>query len=170
MIRTNITIILFLILTVSSSGQVIKTGKYHNFFSSELTLNPDSTYYYAYHFDLSSSWSSGKWTINNDTIYLINIPIFDTVNYNDSIGSFKPSPGDSLILSMDQKSERISSGSAIISLICSGGQNRSPNPVKLVYKKEKLFEVGQNGKLIKKRIYCPFRQKKFKPYYIKIKE
>jgi hypothetical protein len=170
MIKTYVTIIFSLILTISSSGQVIKTGKYHNFFSSELTLNPDSTYYYSYHFDLSSSWSSGKWAINSDTVYFTNIPIFDTVNYNDSIGNFKPSSGDSLILSMDQISERISSGSAITSLICSGGQNRSPNPVKLFYKKEKLFEVGLNGKLITKRIYCPFRQKKFKPYYIKTKE
>jgi len=167
MIKRFIAFIFTLTLVGSSSGQDIKIGKYHNFFSSNLTLNSDSTYFYSYRFDLTSSWSIGKWTISNDTIYLKNIPIFDTVNYSDTIGNFKPSFGDSLILSMDEKPERISSGGAIGSLISSGGQNRTLNPVKLFYKNDKLYEVKQNGKLIKKKIYCPFRQKKFKPFYIK---
>jgi hypothetical protein len=161
-------LILFLIADVFSAfGQNNICGEYHNHFSSRLILNLDSTYNYTWRFDLAYSWSNGKWVLKNDTLYLKCIPIYDTANYNDSIGNFKPSYGDSLILSIDDKSERISSGTAILTFISSGGQNRSPNPNKLFFRRNKLYEIKSNGHLDRKRIKGFWTRRKHATYYIK---
>jgi hypothetical protein len=151
-------------LIFSSYGQKDVSGKYHNYFSSELILNTDSSYYYSYHFDLCSSWSSGKWTYKNDTILLMYIPVYDTLMYYDSTNN---KTIDTLVLSNDSKTNQISFNEWLLNELSSGGQNRVSNPTRLLYRKTRLYEIQENGQLKDKKIYCPFRQKKFEAYYIK---
>ncbi len=152
-------------LAVSTFGQKMIAGKYCDYFDSHLSLNTDSTWDYSYHFDLTSSWSYGRWKINNDTVFLINTPIYDTVRYFDSINKTI----DTLVLSIDKKSEQIILDTAIGYDMQSGGQNRVPVPKRLYYKNDRLYEISDNGQLKEKKVYCPFRQKKFEPYYEKQK-
>lgn len=167
--KTFFTLLILLNFISITYGQHGISGKYHNHFGDHLILNSDSTYVYNHHFDLSSSWSNGKWKIKNDTIYFIYIPVYDT--YNDTLITLKNKTefikGDSLVLSDDNKPGRITYMDAISSKISSGGQNRDPNPSKLFYKSEKLYEIGQNGRLIVRKRKEFWSQKKFKPYYIK---
>jgi hypothetical protein len=159
-----ITILSSFILSIALIAQVIETGKYHDFFGSELILNQDSTYYYTYHFDLSSSWSIGKWSANKDTIYLKNIPIYDNLTYYDSVNN---TTVDKKVLSGDEKSEQISINEAVINEISGGGQNRYLNPIKLLSRKQKLFKINMDGHIMNRKVYCQFRQKRFAQFYVK---
>ena len=161
--QTLITIIFSFTLIPFVSGQSI-IGKYHDYFGSKLHLDSDSTFTYTWNFDLSSSWSKGKWSVLNDTVYLNYVPIYDSVTYFDSTLNRQV---DTLILSSDINSERISLNEFIGNVISGGGQNRKPCPNKLYYMRNRLYAIGWNGKLEKKRVFSTLRQKKYKPYYIK---
>ena len=163
--RNILTIILLLIEITDAFSQNVIVGKYHNSFSCSLTINSDSTYYYFYHFDLSSSWSAGKWRNSNDTIYFVNIPIYDTVYYVDTFNQNIIKCEKKLLLSADNKPEVITSNEAIFLEIASLGQNRFPNPQKLYFKNGKLFEIKNNGQIVRKRIKGFYSHKKYPTYY-----
>jgi hypothetical protein len=151
------------------------SGNYYNFFGSRLSLLPDSSYKYIFRFDLSSSWSTGKWKVLNDTIFLVNMPIYDTLIGVDTIWKSKhfnlytTKQINELYLSTDENPERISLSESIMSSIYGGGQNRVPNPPKLVSKRGKLFKLDETGRLETKKVNGFTTRKKFKTYYIKEK-
>src|SRR5690242_5602236 len=77
------------------------SGHYHDYFGYQIDINPDFSFKYTCDFDLMSSWTTGTWRTNNDTIYFKMVPVYDTIK-NAGVGN-----RDSLVLSMDEKSERI---------------------------------------------------------------
>jgi hypothetical protein len=135
-------------------------GEYYDYFGSKLKINPDSTFLYEWNFDMASSWSKGKWKINNDTIYFSVIPILDTLR----IAPKK----DTLILSLDQKPELITDkNGSITHFLSSGGQNRQQMKSKLFYKDNKLYVIGKHGKLIMKEQKQFWTNKKYGTWFVK---
>ena len=152
---------LFLIpLPLYVQGQV--PGEYYNNFGSTLKFNTDSTFEYTWRYDLSGTWTKGTWRLDQDTIYMKTVSVYDTLTYIDENTN---SVRDSLVLSLDQKSESITDEEHWTNLLTSGGQNRHPVPEKLYYRKGKLFEIDKNGKLIRKRVRGVWSNKKRIPWY-----
>jgi len=88
--------IFFLLFTFQISifcfGQNNVVGIYSDFFGEKIELLSDSTFKHTYRFDLSSSWTKGKWRTIKDTLYL--------VAYNLSNKSFQSSEG--VLFSLDK--------------------------------------------------------------------
>ena len=166
-------IIILLVLAIPETllrGQNNVSGAYRNYFGSKLILNSDSTYKYTYAFDLFSSWSTGKWILTKDTILLTNIVVFDTITthcvYENGEKKFYDKKPE-LIISLDEKPEAISDLDARLSTICGGAQNKYPQPMKLFYENNKLYEIRTNGKLKRKKMKGFMSREKFDPYYIR---
>ena len=160
------TIILFLSF-LSATAQEFPVGEYRNYFSSAFIFKADYTYMYSYHFDLSSSWSSGKWKYSNDTLYLTNIPIYDTlITYDTTYWDISSEPysikiDTSLVLSSDTIIGRIPSDIHVLNSISGGGQNRFTHPEILVFKKARLYELNENGSLKSKKVKRMFGNKRY---------
>jgi hypothetical protein len=139
--------IVLLILINGQHGNV--EGEYYDNLGTTLRINANSTFSYKWNGHNISSWSNGKWKINNDTVYFKVIPIFDTVR--------KSGVKDTLILSLDEKPELITERNGSIShFLSSRAQNNIPINDKLYFDGKKLIEIKRNGKLknvafIKKR-------------------
>jgi hypothetical protein len=153
---------ILLLLTAIAFGQKNIVGKYYHNFGHLLLLKSDSTYEFKTGFDLSSSWSHGIWSFKKDTVFLINTPVFDTLN----VGQGK----DTFVFSSDPKPERIDSIAYIATLLSGGGQNRASHPTKLLAKKKNLLVIDPNGQVVKKDLYDPLRQKYFSTKFYKSKE
>ncbi|MCH4824680.1 hypothetical protein ML462_16030 [Gramella lutea] len=143
-------------------GQKKISGKYSNKFGEKIELKTDSTFTYNWQFDLASSWSKGKWSLKNDTIFFDVIPIMDTLKI---VKNNKYS--DSLILSSDQKPGLAKNIEFITNTLSSGGQNRQKPPKKLFIKNGKLFRLNENNEIDKKQHQQPGRNKKYKTYFYK---
>ena len=137
---------------------------YNNRFSKKIELKVDSIFIHNYRFDLASSWTTGKWRIQNDTIYLKTELIMDTLRIRNSENK---SIKDSLVLSADQRANRIESNEFIVSSLSSGGQNRIEPPKKLYWKKEKLYLINENGTLDLRKLKSFSTDRKFKTYFSK---
>ncbi len=161
----NFVLFVFLLVPSLSNGQNKNNeliGKYQNYFGSHIQINEDSTFSYSWHFDLMSSWSKGRWSIKNDTLYLKTIPIYDTLSYTDKTGKMV----DSLVLSDDDKPERVTTPN-FIGMLSAGGQNRQACPDKLFYDGEKLFGITKQGRLIKEKLMGFWSKQKWVPWYFK---
>ena len=121
-------IILILLISKLTFGQNKYAGIYNNRFSESIELNSDSTFIHKWGFDLASSWTIGKWNVKNDTIYLKVELVKDTLQIRDSENNVVR---DSLVISSDQKIDRIEQNEFIISSLSSGGQNRYKPPTKI---------------------------------------
>ncbi len=153
--------LLFLSLSLFAQKSII--GRYRDYFGNRIELNADSTFKYSWRFDLSYSWTKGKWSLNDDTLYFQMIPTYDTISYKNSDSSW----ADKLILSVDEKSERITPKQYTDMGLSSGGQNIQSYPDKLFFKKGKLYIV-YNGRLIVKRQNGFWgSKKKWNPWYFK---
>ncbi len=157
-------LILFLLISKVCFGQDKYVGFYYDRFHETIELKADSTFIHNYRFDLSSSWTTGKWNSKNDTIYLITTLVKDTVRL---MNSSHKTVNDSLVLSADQKVERIQPMGYNLSQISSGGQNRFKPPNKLYWKKEKLYRIKRNGNLDFSKAKQFWTRKKYKTYFIK---
>lgn len=154
---------LFCRLTLIAQNHSLKlVGKYQDYFGNNIEIRSDSTFSYSWHFDLEASWSKGTWSIKNDTVYFKTIPINDTLRYKNNDGKFV----DSLVLSDEEKPKLITTPNTI-GMLSSGGQNRQPCPDKLFYRKDKLFDINKDGKLITKKIRGFWSKKKWDPWYFK---
>lgn len=149
-------------MTFPAYCQKSPIGKYYHNFGHRLLLKSDSTYEFNTGFDLSFYWSNGTWTFSNDTIFLINKPIFDTLKVSQD--------KDTLILSTDPISERVDGKSYIASLLSGGRQNRIFHPQKLLLRKNTLLIIDENGPVVTKDLYDPMRQKHFSTKFYKSKE
>jgi len=102
-----------------------------------------------------------------DTIFLINVPIYDTVYYEQELPIEIIKSEKKVILSADNKPEIITPEEAVFTEISSLGQNRIPHPQKVYYKIGKLFEINDKGHLIRKRLRGFYNKKKYPAYYVK---
>ena len=96
-----------------------------------------------------ASWTNGKWEYENDTLTLEPIFVYDTLVLIDENRNFVK---DSIVLSIDSKSQKISYTEYAQTQLISTKQNQIIPPSKLFYKKSKLIGVKENGKLIKKKV------------------
>ena len=140
-------------------GQSKIVGFYADYFGHKLNIKPDSTFEYRYRFHLYSTWTKGAWSVTNDTIYFKWIPVYDTSRIAGKDGAYK----DSLLLSLDTKPERLQYLET--GVLHGFGQNYYPYPEKLFYRKNKLYQVKENGRLVKKKIRGFGIQKKYPPWY-----
>jgi hypothetical protein len=134
------------------------TGHYCDHFGSRIELNADSTFKYTWHIDLSGSWTKGKWTFKNDTVYFQMIPTYDSVSYKNNNGT----SADKLILSVDEIAERMTPEQYAGMGLSSGGQNVQKYPEKLFFKKGRLYKI-YNRHLVVKKQKGVWTNKKWKP-------
>ena len=138
-----LTIILLLIFNIDLFAQNKIIGSYRDHLGSHVQLNMDNTFKYTWNFDMAVSWTKGTWKLNGDTICFHMIPIYDTLNQT----NYKGIVSDTLILSDDEISARITPIQYAAIVLSSGGQNRIPYTDKLFFKKGRLYKI-QNGKLV----------------------
>ena len=157
-------LILILLISNLTFGQDKYVGIYNDRFSESLELKTDSTFVHNYRFDLSSSWTTGKWKVSNDTIYFKSELVSDSLQIRDSNGN---KIKDSLVLSADHKINRIELNEFIMSSLSSGGQNRVKPPNKLYWKRKKLYRINENGTLDLRKLKAFWTDKKYKTYFRK---
>ena len=160
-------LILILIFTKNSFGQNDLCGIYNNRFGEKIELKSDSTFIHNYQFDLSSSWTSGKWKISNGTLYLKTKLVLDTLS---TIKVENKIIKDSLVLSSDRKSNRIEIEEYAINSLSGAGQNRFKPPNKLFWKRKRLYLINENGTLDLRKIKAFWSDKKYKTYFRKVNE
>ncbi|PWJ30594.1 hypothetical protein [Sediminitomix flava] len=158
-------ILIFISLLIFNDSEVFAQkpeGLYIDSFGSKIYFASDTTFKYEWNFDLASSWSIGKYEIVTDKVHFYTSSIFDTLSLDNGV--------DSLVLSMDDISNRIEASEFIVNSISGGGQSRKEPPFELIIRKNKLFHVNSKGKADrKKRRGIMNSSKKLKPYYFKIK-
>ena len=160
----TIALIIIILLSIQAKAQIEINGEYSSHFGEKIILKPDSTFEFKWHFDLAGSWTNGKWKYEKRTITLEPIYIYDTLVVEDINGNFVK---DSLVYSIDSNSNKITQVDYAMNLLSSGGQNKVPPPIKLFYKKNKLIAIGENGKLIKKKVRGFGTKNKYRPWYLK---
>ena len=157
--RASIILLAFILISKLKAQDI--TGTYKGNYGRTIELNKDSTFRFSWHFDLAGSWSIGTWKMQNDNIELNSTPIFDTLELSNS--------KDSLVLSWDEHSGRITSSEFAISLISGGGQNRVEAPTALIFRSNKLYQINRRGKPSKKKGRT-LDGKKYNSWYTKSKE
>ena len=157
-------LILILIISNLTFGQDKYIGIYKDRFAESLKLKSDSTFVHNYRFDLAMSWTTGKWNVQNDTIYLTTELVVDTLQIRNSENKVIR---DSLVLSTDKKNDRIEQDEFHVSTLSSGGQNRHKPPNKAYWKKNRLYRINQNGSLDLRKIKAFWSNKKYKTYFRK---
>lgn len=145
-----IIVVLLLLFSNYLVGQNLINGKYLDYFGNEIILNDDLTFKYKWHFGSAGGWTNGTWELRKNTIYFTPVLVYDTL----SIQS-----GDTLVLSGDEKSERVNIIEWAEYALSSWGQNRRHPPKKLFYKKKRLFHISENGTLEKKKVKNMLGQK-----------
>ena len=118
------------------------------------------------YFDLVSSWNTGKWQSKNDTIYLEQVIVYDTLKIKDKNEILR----DSLVLSLDQRGEAITPTDYVAYKLVSGGQGKHGMPTKLFYRKDKLFELTNESKPLKKKVKGVMTSKKVIPWYRRVND
>jgi len=141
-------IILILLITNLTFGQEKYVGIYKDQFSESIELKSDSTFVHNYRFDLASSWTTGKWKVEKDTIYLTTEFVMDTLNIRNSKNKIIR---DSLVISSDRESKRIEKIEHLSYLLSSGGQNRLKPPEKMFWKRNKIYRITEEGEVEKIR-------------------
>jgi hypothetical protein len=148
-----------LMIPLICSGQN-PTGKYIDNFGHTLELNKDNTFTIDWRFDLSKTWSSGKWHISNDTIQLKFISIYDTLVRNN-----RP---DSLVLSDNATPSKVNETEFAIRCISSISQ-RADITNRLYLRRDRLYLVDKNGRLDKQKVPGIMGRKNYSTSYTKLK-
>ena len=154
--------ILVLTLAFDLSAQDKVVGQYRDYFGSQIDLKGDKSFKYTFSFDMSGSWTKGIWTMSGDTVELQMIPTYDTLSQPNLTGI----ASDSLVLSGDEKAERITQAEFIATILSSGGQNRMKYPDKLLFRKGRLYTI-RNGKLVTGKQIGIWTNKKYNPWFFK---
>jgi len=154
--------ILILLTLVCFTGPE-PAGTYADPFGAEITIRPDGTFKYSWHFDMTGSWTSGKWELHGDTLKLKKIPVYDTLTIENQDKRYIK---DSLVLSPDQTSNRCTNIEFLSSTISSGGQNRKLPDTLYYIRKDKLIAI-KNGKLQTRKVKGFWTGKKYRPWYVK---
>jgi len=154
-----LTILLLTTISISASGQRL-TGKYNAYYGHSLELKDDSTFRYEWSFDLINNWAVGHWTFSNDIVTLRLTYIYDTLT--------RPYKPDSLVLSLDNKSNRINNEDFLSTLLVSGGQRDPEITDRLILKRKRLYLVDKNGRPSKVKQRGIWTKKKRPTYFFKV--
>src|SRR5690606_13046096 len=100
----------------------------------------------------AKAWAVGTWTFTDNIVHLIFTDIYDTL-----ARTAKP---DSLVLSADEKSDRITGEEFAFSQLASGGQKRVGMTDQLVWRRNKLYLSAGNGQPLRWRFRESFGEKK----------
>jgi hypothetical protein len=154
------TSILLLTTIITSSGQHLP-GKYAAYYGHSLHLREDSTFLYEWQFDLASSWSAGKWRVEKAIVYLNIKPVLDTLA--------RDGQPDSLVLSADEKPNKIHVQEFVGGLISGGGQGRTIEriPDRLAIRGKRLHPMNKAGKIERRRESGIWNNRKQPIYYFK---
>ncbi|WP_456461600.1 hypothetical protein [Reichenbachiella sp.] len=155
-------VLIILILTtiyVTASGQNL-IGNYKDYFGHSLKFNEDSTFRIDWRFDLAHTWAVGQWSINNKIVNLEFINVYDTLVRTDK--------ADTLVLSIDEKSNRINDKEFLSSLLVSGGQRNDDLTDRLLRKNNRLLLMDNSGKPMRTRQRGIWRKKKKPTWYFKV--
>jgi hypothetical protein len=125
-----------------------------------LELKSDSTFKYEWTFDLASNWAVGRWSVSNNAIHLIFENVYDTL--------VRDGTPDTLVFSMDEKSDRINEQGLIISIISSRQQGHGGVSNKLAMRGRKLYEIDDKGRIIRARQREFWTQRKRPTYYYRV--
>jgi hypothetical protein len=177
-------IILFSFTSFSLTAQKNLTGRYRDYFGSQIILYPDSTFKYTWHFDMQASWTKGIWKLKSNTVYFTMVPVYDTITKRTSNGITT----DSLVLSLDETPDRFLPPTItpvdittnkmpnlkihqvnFEVLLSSGGQNKSFYLDKLIVRKKRLY-TAIDGKPFTKKIKGFWSNKKWPTWYFKSDE
>lgn len=156
-----VTILFLTTVYASVSGQRL-TGKYNTYYGCSLELKADSTFKHDWHFDLASSWAVGRWTVSNGILYLNFKNVYDTLVRENKL--------DSLVLSADEKSNKINETEFLGYLLSSGRQlPRSDNGLtnRLAIRRNRLYLIDKDWQLMKKRESNIGTKKKRPTYYFR---
>jgi hypothetical protein len=153
------TILLLTIINISVSGQGL-TGKYNAYYGHSLQLKDDSTFRYEWHFDLASSWAIGQWTVSNKTVQLNFKDIYDTLTRKDK--------SDSLVLSADERSNKIENVEFLSYQISGGRQAQNPITNRLAIRGKRLYLMDKDGRVLKTKTSGIWTKKKRPTYYFKV--
>ena len=134
-------------------------GKYKDYSGYSIEFKSDQTFEFNYQFDLASGWALGTWNRHEDTIQLIPTLILDTL--------IREGIPDSLVLSLDITSERITMEQFAIDQITSGGQLPTYVPEKLLYRNNRLYKFDKKGKVKRKKEKGVLTQKKYDPSFFR---
>jgi hypothetical protein len=156
----------FIFLFKSGFSQKHIIGTYKSYFGESIKINLDKTFYFRSSFDLSFSWSQGKWRISNDTIYLKTEIIKDTLQVKDHQNRTLK---DTLVASQDGLVNRISNNEFIIGKLSSGGQNRVKPPDKVFFKNNKLFLINEFSEIDDRKLKQFWSNKKYRTYFKKVR-
>ncbi|HEY5750104.1 MAG TPA: hypothetical protein VIU12_28760 [Chryseolinea sp.] len=147
----KITIVLILtIVRITTSGQGF-AGKYQDYFGHSLELKKDSTFRSDWRFDLIHVWATGQWTVSGKTLTLKFIGVYDTLS---SVGK-----SDSLVLSIDEQSNKINKEEFLVTALISGGQNKDEFSDRFYRRGKRLFLTKKNGRPSKSRRHGIWPQK-----------
>lgn len=135
------------------------TGEYKDYFGHTLEINKDSTFKLEWKFDLIKTWAIGQWKTSSDTIYLEFVEVYDTL-----VRLKKP---DSLVISHDEVSNRISETEYDANLDCSKEQDRGDIINKLFIRGKRLLLIDKHGRLLKEKQPGIWRKKKRPTWYFK---
>ncbi|ETZ21824.1 hypothetical protein [Pedobacter sp. V48] len=119
-------------------------------YANTIHINPDSTFRYIWRFDLIHEWATGRWSVENDTIYFKMIPVYDTLIYSDENGI----KVTKVVLSDDEKQEIIAFPLSKYPFNPNESMDHQGGyyyPKKLLFRNNKLYEINTKGKLIKKK-------------------
>jgi len=156
----SITFLLVLPFALFAQDKII--GRYRDYFGNRVQLNADNTFLYTWNFDMAASWTKGTWLLINDTVFFHMVPIYDTLSHPSSNNSIV----DTLVLSDDEKPERITPLQNAAIALSSGGQNRMTYPNKLLFRKGRLYKI-ENGSLVIKKQKGFWTGKKWDPWFFK---
>jgi hypothetical protein len=152
-------ILLLTIICISASGQRL-TGKYNAYYGNSLELKDDSTFRYEWKFDLIYNWAVGRWTITDNIIQLTFTNIYDTLTrFNRS---------DSLVLSGDEKSNRINIEEFASTQFVSGGQHHTGITDRLIFKRQRLYLADKNGRPLRGKQRGIWTKKKRPTWYFRV--
>jgi hypothetical protein len=155
-------IILFSLLTNYVFAQKNYVGKYLDAFGAEINIYSDSTFIYNWHYDMSSSWTKGKWKVQKKKLQLKTVLVYDSVKNHRNTGK------DTLVLSVDEKSDIVVYDKRyLISSIAPFGQNKFRCPTQFIIKGNRLIEIDDRGKLITRKARQLYSGKKCRPWYTK---
>ena len=157
-LRTEMRVTIIIVLTlfyVTALGQR-SNEKYQDYFGHTLVLNTDSTFRFDWRFDLIHDWATGRWTISGRTIDLKFIDVYDTLS--------RLGKSDSLVLSIDEKSNKVNEEEFALTGLVSGGQHKDRFDNKFYQRGKRLYLIDKNGRPIRSRQRGIWPQKKWWGY------
>lgn len=152
-------------------GQNNYVGTYKDYSKNTIQIFSDFTFK---HFSGKPNfpWSKGEWSSSNDTLYLVCVPIYDTLIYYDTL-CFADSPKRIktyiLVLSDDEESNSFTKNDLRRDDRVILPQSCNYLPQKLFYKKNVLYYIDATGKIIKKKYKSKCSNKKASSGLVRVK-